>query len=107
MLPLRLHCVVIFIALSVYTAPILIADPNLLPQFFGQIADGGWQGQFNMDFLFMLTLSALWVGWRHGFTAAGLGLAFLAATGGALFLSIYLFVQSFRCADVREILVGR
>ncbi len=104
---LRLLCIVIFVWLSVYTAPILIADPNLLSPFFGQIVAGGWQGQFNTDFAFMLTLSGLWVGWRHGFTPAGIGLALLAATGGALFLSIYLFVQSFRCPDVRTLLVGR
>jgi hypothetical protein len=107
MLPLRLLCILIFITLSAYTAPILMADQNLFPAFFGQIAAGGWQGQFNMDFMFMLTFSGLWVGWRHGLNPAGLALALLAFLGGALFLSVYLFVQSFRCGSVREILVGR
>lgn len=107
MLLLRLVCIVIFISLSVYTAPVLMAEPNLFPAFFGAIAGGGWQGQFNLDFLFMLTLSALWVGWRHGVNPAGLGLGLLAFLGGAMFLSVYLFVQSFRCGGMREILVGR
>ena len=107
MLLLRLLCIIIFISLSVYTAPVLMAEPNLFPAFFGAIGAGGWQGQFNLDFMFMLTLSALWVGWRHGVNPAGLALALLAFLGGAMFLSVYLFVQSFRCESVRAILVGR
>lgn len=107
MLLLRLLCVIIFVSLSVYTGPVFMAEPNLFPAFFGQIAAGGWQGQFNLDFLFMLTLSGLWVGWRHGLNPAGLALGVVAFLGGAQFLSVYLFVQSFRCGSVREILVGR
>lgn len=107
MLLIRLLCVVIFVSLSVYTAPILVAEPNLFPAFFGAISGGGWQGQFNLDFVFMLTLSGLYVAWRHRFTPAGLLLGLVAFNGGALFLSLYLFVQSFRCeGDVRRLLVG-
>lgn len=107
MLLIRLLCVVIFVSLSVYTAPILVAEPNLFPAFFGAISGGGWQGQFNLDFVFMLSLSGLYVAWRHRFTPAGLLLGFVAFNGGALFLSLYLFVQSFRCdGDVRRLLVG-
>ena len=106
MLPLRLLCILIFVTLSAYTAPILMADQNLFPAFFGQIAAGGWQGQFNLDFLFMLTLSGLYIGWRHRGSPAGLALAVVAFLGGAMFLSVYLFVQSFRCnGDVRKLLV--
>lgn len=106
MLLIRLLCVVILISLSVYTAPVLAADPNLFPAFFGAISGGGWQGQFNLDFSFMLTLSGLYVAWRHRFTPAGLTLGLLAFLGGAMFLSVYLFVQSFRCKDVRTLLVA-
>ncbi|WP_156257035.1 hypothetical protein [Sandarakinorhabdus oryzae] len=106
MLLIRLLCVIIFISLSVYTAPVFAAEPNLFSAFFGAIAGGGWQGQFNLDFLFMLTLSGLYTSWRHRFTPAGLALGLLAFLGGASFLSIYLFVQSFRHKDVRTLLVG-
>lgn len=107
MILLRTLCLVIFISLSVYTAPVLLAEPNLFPAFFGAISGGGWQGQFNLDFVFMLTLSGLFVSWRHRFTPAGLALGVIAFLGGAMFLSIYLFVQSFRCGgDVRKLLVG-
>jgi hypothetical protein len=106
MLIIRLLCVVIFSSLTIYTAPVLMAEPNLFPAFFGAITGGGWQGQFNLDFLFMLTLSGLYIGWRHRFTPAGLALGLLAFLGGAMFLSVYLFVQSFRASDVRTLLVG-
>ena len=107
MLIIRLLCVVIFASLTVYTAPVLLAEPNLFPAFFGAISGGGWQGQFNLDFLFMLTLSGLYIGWRHRGSPAGLALAVVAFLGGAMFLSVYLFEQSFRCnGDVRKLLVG-
>lgn len=107
MLAIRILCIAIFASLSLYTVPVLVADPNLFPAFFGAIAAGGWQGQFNLDFLFMLTLSGLYVAWRHGFTPLGLVLGLIAFNGGALFLSLWLFVQSFRCqGDVRRLLVG-
>jgi hypothetical protein len=106
MLLIRALCILIFVSLAVYTAPVQLAEPNLFPAFFGAIAGGGWQGQFNLDFLFMLTLSGLYVGWRHRATPAGLVLGLLAFLGGAMFLSVWLFVQSFRHKDVRTLLVG-
>lgn len=106
MLLIRLLCFVIFIGLSVYTAPVLLAEPNLFAAFFGAISGGGWQGQFNLDFAFMLSLSGLYVSWRHRFTPAGMALGLLAFLGGALFLSVWLFVQSFHAKDVRTLLVG-
>ena len=47
---------------------------DLLPVFFGDMAEMGWPGQFNLDFMGFLALSALWVAWRHQFSPAGLGL---------------------------------
>jgi hypothetical protein len=49
----------------------------------------------------------MWVAWRHQFSAAGLGLAVLAFFGGALFLSVYLFIQTLRAkGNVRVVLLG-
>jgi hypothetical protein len=107
MLLIRILCIIIFAVLAPYTAPVLLAEPNLFPAFFGAIAGGGWQGQFNLDFAFMLTLSGLWVAWRHRFTPAGLGLGLLAFLGGAMFLAVYLFVLSWRCRDVQHLLTNR
>ena len=81
---------------------------SLLPVFFGDMARMAWPGQFNLDFMLMLTLSALWVAWRHRFTPVGLGLAALAFFGGSLFLSVYLLSVSLRASGgVREILTGK
>lgn len=105
---LRALLVVMLAVLLGYTA---VVGSNwgwgLLPVFFGDIAALNWPGQFNLDFLFMLTLSATWVGWRHGFSAAGLALAALAFFGGAMFLTIYLLVASRRSGDdVASLLLG-
>ena len=48
---------------------------DLLSVFFGDMAAMGWPGQFNLDFLGFLALSALWVTWRHGFSPTGFALA--------------------------------
>jgi hypothetical protein len=80
---------------------------GLLPVFFGDIARMAWPGQFNLDFLCMLTLSGLWVAWRHGFSGSGILLGLLALFGGVLFLSIYLLVESRRAGgDVARLLLG-
>jgi hypothetical protein len=104
----RVFLVAMWATIFVYTA-ITITNHGwgLFQIFFGDMARMGWPGQFNLDFSFMLMLSALWVAWRHRFTPGGLGLAFLAAVGGASFLSVYLLVLSFRAkGDVRALLLG-
>jgi len=65
---------------------------NLFPAFFGDIAAMGWAGQFNMDFMGFLFLSAAWVAWRHQFTPLGWVLAVPAFFGGIPFLTIYLLI---------------
>lgn len=104
----RALLVAIFLVLSGYT--LVVASNhglNLLPVFFGDMAAMGWPGQFNLDFLFMLLLSGLWVGWRHQFSAIGLLLGVAAVFGGALFLSAYLLIASVRArGDIRTVLLG-
>lgn len=104
----RLYLAALFVLLLVYTA-IVIADHgwNLLPVFFGDIAKIGWPGQFNLDFLGMLTLSTLWTGWRNRWSAGGCVLALLAFGFGAPFLCAYLLVLTAReKGDMRRVLVG-
>ena len=96
------------VGLLVYTGVVVERHGwDLLSVFFGDMAALGWPGQFNLDFMMMLTLSALWVAWRHRFSPAGLGLAVLAFFGGASFLTVYLLVLSIRTrGGVPEILLG-
>jgi hypothetical protein len=104
----RIWLAVVWGCIAVYTAVVVAHHgPNLLPIFFGDMTRFGWPGQFNLDFLCMLTLSGLWVAWRHRFSAAGLALGVLALFGGAFFLSAYLLVVSFQTrGDVAALLVG-
>ena len=109
MIAFRLWLVLILLSIAAYTG-IVVGNHGfgLLPVFFGDMATMGWPGQFNLDFMCMLSLSALWVAWRHRFTAAGIALGLLALFGGALFLSAYLLVESYRTGgSVRTLLLGQ
>lgn len=93
MIAFRLLLMLMVIALGAYTIVVIAQHgPNLFPTFFGDMALLGWAGQFNLDFTFMLTLSGLWVAWRHAFSGAGIALGVLAFFGGAMFLTIYLLI---------------
>jgi hypothetical protein len=94
--------------LLVYTA-IVIANHGmgLLPVFFGDIAKMEWPGQFNLDFMGFILLTAFWVAWRNGFTPAGLLLALLVPAGGIGFTSAYLIYLSYQTnGDVKKMLMG-
>ena len=98
----------LWMVLAVYTALVIRSHGlGLLPLFFGAVGRVDWTGQFNLDFLMMLCLSALWVAWRHHGSAAGIALALLALTGGSAFICPYLLVQSWRCnGNLPAVLVG-
>lgn len=104
----RIFLVVLIVVLVGYTAAVGLQHGwNLLPVFFSSIAELGWHGQFNLDFLTYLALSAIWVSWRHRFSGAGLVLGVLAFFGGMLFLAPYLLWASFRCGgDIEAVLTG-
>ncbi len=104
----RLLLVVMFIIISAYTTVVISTHGmNLLPVFFGAMANMDWPGQFNVDFTCFLVLSALWVSWRHQFSAGGFVLGLIALFGGALFLSAYLLVESIKAnGDVKAPLLG-
>ena len=105
---LRILLAVIFVCITGYTG-VVVAHYGfgLLPIFFGDIAAMAWPGQFNVDFMCFLALSALWLAWRHHFSAVGIALAVLGFFGGALFLSVYVFCASFSAkGDMKELFLG-
>lgn len=108
MIAFRVYLAALWVILIAYTLVVLHAHgADLVSVFFGDIAALGWPGQFNLDFLMMLTLSALWTAWRNTFSPAGLGLGFLALIGGASFLCVYLLVLSIVWkGEMRPILLG-
>lgn len=105
----RTLLVVLWAAIVGYTAIVIVNHGmGLLGIFFGDMASMTWPGQFNLDFMSLLTLSGLWVAWRHQFTSAGLALGLLALFGGGLFLTTYLLIVSVRAkGDMHEVLLGK
>jgi hypothetical protein len=108
MTALRLYLIAAWAALVAHTAYVIGRDGlNLLPEFFGAIAAGHWQGQFNADFLSLLALSALWTGWRNRWSALGWVLALAALSLGGAFLMAYLLVLLHReNGDLKRVLLG-
>lgn len=109
MIMLRILLALIFVAIAGYTTVVIgNHGMGLIPIFFGDMATMAWPGQFNLDFMCLLTLSGLWVSYRHRFSASGLLLGVCALFGGALFLSLYLLVESFRTkGGVATFLLGK
>jgi hypothetical protein len=67
-----------------------------------------WPGQFNTGFPTFLSLSALWVAWRHHFSGAGLALGLVALFGGMMFLAPYLRWASVQSSgDTKALLLGK
>jgi hypothetical protein len=104
----RILLVTMLLILVAYTA-VVVANYglNLFPYFFGEMAAMTWSGQFNLDFMGFLLLSAVWTAWRNQFSAQGLGLSVLAFFGGILFLGIYLLYLIRQCkGDMVRVLAG-
>ncbi len=99
---------ILWLALAAYTAVVVSRHGvGLLPIFFGDIAAVAWPGQFNLDFLCFLILSALWTAWRNAFSVGAFLLAVLAFFGGAGFLLPYLLFLTFReKGDLARVLIG-
>lgn len=103
-----LFLMVLWGVLAFYTGKVAsVHGLGLLPIFFGDIAQWNWPGQFNLDFLMMLFLSASWTAWRNRFSPAGLILAVIAFFGGAGFLLPYLTYLAWKHnGDTSAILLG-
>ena len=108
MIAFRVFLLVMFVSVAAFTA-VTTANHGIdvLPIFFGDMMKMTWPGQFNFDFSCFLIMSGLWVSWRHNFSIGGVLLGVVAAFGGALFLSMYLLVQSFlQDGDVAALMLG-
>ena len=102
----RVLLIAILTTIVLYTIPVVSNHGlGLLQVFFGDIARMGWPGQFNLDFLGFLILSAFWTAWRNDFSAGGLLLSLLAFFLGAPFLTAYLLFLSFRCEGNSKVML--
>ncbi|MEM7728842.1 MAG: hypothetical protein AAF311_06155 [Pseudomonadota bacterium] len=99
--------VVIFLAMAIYTTPVVLNHGlNLLPIFFGDMAKMEWPGQFNFDFHLMLIMSSFYTGWREG-GLKGILLGIPAYLLGATFLSAYLLYKSRGKTNIADALISR
>lgn len=104
----RAYLGLMIVALGTFTVFVGVEHGwNLMPVFFGDIAAMTWPGQFNSDFLCFLSLSGLWLAWRHDFTAGGLALGVLGVFGGMMLLAPYLLWATSRAdGDIRVVMLG-
>lgn len=104
----RMYLMFVIVALAGYTVIVGLRHGwNLLPIFFGDIRAMTWEGQFSCDFMSFLSLSALWLAWRHRFSPGGLLLGLLGFFGGMMVLAPYLLVASAQTnGDVKALLLG-
>lgn len=98
----------LWIALAAYTGVVIAQHGmGLFAIFFGDIGKVTWPGQFNLDFLLLLVLSALWTAWRNRFSGLGLLLAVVALFGGSGFLLPYLFLLTIQTrGNMTAVLLG-
>lgn len=105
----RIYLATLIVCLGTYTLIVGARHGwDLLPLFFGDMFAMTWAGQFNSDFLCFLSLSALWLSWRHNFSPGGLALGVLGLFGGMMVLAPYLIIASLSAGDdVRVLLLGK
>ena len=66
--------------------------PDLFSFFLGNIKELGWNGQFNLDFACYLTLSGLWIMWRHQYRLGAVVFGFAAMILGIIVFAPYLIL---------------
>ncbi|MCT0213231.1 hypothetical protein [Synechococcus sp. CS-1327] len=82
----RMVLISMFLALLGYTAVVNSQHgPGRLGAFIGNMQLMDWSGQFNLDVLLMLMLSALLMMWRHQFSGPGVMLGLAALSKGPLY----------------------
>ena len=109
MLPFRAYLVIAVVTISAYTIIVGMNHGwNLVPTAISDLAAMDWRGQFDLDFLFLLSLAGIWIAWRTGFSPAGCALGLFIFAGGMPFLAIYLLIAIYRSnGDIRRTLLGQ
>ena len=105
----RLVLIAIITFVGAYTVAVVGKHGvDFVSPFFGDIAEMGWAGQFNMDFWSFLILGSIWLMWRYHFSSLGLLFGLVIFVGGALFLCSYLLIVIAKDRpDVAELLLGK
>lgn len=104
----RLTLAAIAVIILGYTLALIPAHGvQFLPIFVRDILAVNWNGQFNLDFAGYLLVSAIWVAWRGGFSAASIALGLVASVAGMLFFAPYVLWLSLTSGrEPRTLLLG-
>ena len=85
--------ILLFALIAIYTLFVIIGHGgDFITPFFLSLFAVDWEGQFILDFGMYLLLVALWIAWRHNYSAAGIAMAVASMFGGMMFFAIYLFL---------------
>ena len=108
MTALRILLILLFINIVIFTITASNAEGwTLIRIFIDDIKSMSWNGQFNVDFSSYLTLSALWIAWRHRFSISGIAIALVALVMGIMVFAPYVLMVSLKAkGDVKQLLLG-
>lgn len=106
---LRIYLVALFAGLAAYTLVVGAQQGwDLVPVFVSNVTRLTWSGQFNLDFMSYVSISAIWIAWRHQFRAAGIVMGAIAFFGGILVFAPYLVWASVKAGgDTLVFLLGK
>ncbi|HEY1058116.1 MAG TPA: hypothetical protein VGE55_05225 [Limnobacter sp.] len=106
---LKALLVIELLLLTAYTGVVIQNQGfDLVSHFVGNITTMGWSGQFNLDFMVLLTLSGIWVSWRHGNSPLGVLLGVFTALGGSMVLCPYLLIEISKSqGNMKALLLGQ
>lgn len=92
-----------------YTLVVInVSGLNLFKEFFSDIMNQGWSGQFNLDFSSYLILSGLWIMWRNKFAYKSIFAGIAAMILGIVFFAPYLlYLITKEKGDLCKVLTGR
>ena len=80
---------------------------RLFTQFYSTVLNGGWNGQFNLDFSCYLVLSGIWLMWRNKFSAVSVALGIIVSILGIIAFAPYiLFLLVREKGELKRLLVG-
>lgn len=106
--PMKWLVAAMVVVIWTYSGAVIFREgPDFFTPFFSAILTVTWPGQFALDFLLYLLLSAIWVAWRHEFGGAGVALGFAMLFGAVVFLPYLLIAALQSGGDPVVFLLGQ
>lgn len=109
MVALRVFLLIWLVLMLAYTGTVIAhVGADFLTPFNAAVARFGWEGQFGLDLLGFLVVTASWITWRQGASAMSLLTALLVVSAGMIGVALYLLIVSMSArGDMKVLLLGR